>query len=83
MNFEANDYFEVSVYMSILSTYCHACFLNLSMICLPVLCFVSGKSSPFWIIRQGKENTPENLSTLAISIKCCILLRNMERLFVP
>ncbi len=44
MNFEANDYLELSVYMSILSTYCHACFLNLSMICLPVLCFVSGKS---------------------------------------
>ncbi len=57
MNFEANDYLELSVYMSILSTYCHACFLNLSMICLPVLCFVSGKLSPFWIIRQAKENT--------------------------
>ena len=58
MNFEANDYLELSVYMSILSTYCHACFLNLSMICLPVLCFVSGKLSPFWIIRQAKGNTP-------------------------
>jgi hypothetical protein len=58
MNFEANDYLELSVYMSILSTYCHACFLNLSMICLPVLCFVSAKLSPFWIIRQAKENTP-------------------------
>ena len=58
MNFEANDYLELSVYMSILSTYCHACFLNLSMICLPVLYFVSGKLSLFWIIRQAKENTP-------------------------